>query len=626
MAASFKVVTSGAIHSGARIFSFSVLASSVVAALALPLPAQAQPIKLDTQRINGELFTSIIATEAYAVEVISAQDLKLMPVSNVADALEWINGLDVRQRGSGGVQVDLGIRGAGYEQTLILVDGVRMNDPQTGHHNFNIAIALEDIERIEIVRGPGAAQYGPNGNAGVVNLVTRKALVGVEREASVNLELGTYGYGRGLLRLTKNDGNWHQFASLMRQQSDSYKEGAELDYLIRQGNYRAVYQGEQHGTVISLGYMDKEFGAQGFYTAADKYAREAVIQRHAYVLHDIQLGDQQKVDFLLNYRRHDDRFYYLTYAPSEHETTATQTRVRYHLNNYLSLGLEHNNEQITSSQVLNGNSHERNYASAFIYGQAVLGDWASLSGSFSYLHYDDGEQYTLPVLGISIPFYGQSLYANAGRSIRVPSMNDLHMNQPANKGNPDVKPEQTDSVELGVHWLLAGVQARTAIFYRDSQDVIDYTRSADDVANNVSYFTARNIDAIKTRGFDMELNFANAIDWRALQKLTLGYTRLLQTFDHQYVEARYSLAQLKHQAIAQAAFSLSDNMVLSSGYKYEVRQQQSGYHLWDIGVKQTFDKWSWGLSASNLLDQRYVDSGYMEALGRAAQLQVAVQF
>src|SRR5690554_2576907 len=133
----------------------------------------ASAIELETQQVSGQLFTQQVAEQAFAVEVLDRSDIELLTVQNVMDALEWVSGVDVRQRGGFGTQADISIRGGGYEQTLVLLDGVRLNHPQTGHHNFDIPVVLEDIERIEVVRGPGAAQYGPNGNAGVINLVTQ---------------------------------------------------------------------------------------------------------------------------------------------------------------------------------------------------------------------------------------------------------------------------------------------------------------------------------------------------------------------------------------------------------------------------------------------------------------------
>src|SRR5690606_26256291 len=195
--------------------------------------------------------------------------------------------------------------------------------------------------------------------------------------------------------------------------------------------------GQQHSTVLGLGYVDKAFGAQGFYGPASARANEHTIQRHAYLTHDVRLNGGQGVDVALNYRQHDDRFYYLSYAPSAHQTDALQARLRYRLNNQLALGYEHNREEIDSTSVT-GNQHQRNYDSAFVYGHYDAGP-VQLAGSLSYLTYDDGDSYSLPVLGLTLPLGAHQLYLNGGKSVRVPTMNDLYLNQAANKGNPLVK-------------------------------------------------------------------------------------------------------------------------------------------------------------------------------------------
>src|SRR5690606_27679796 len=161
------------------------------------------------------------------------------------------------------------------------------------------------------------------------------------------------------------------------------------------GNYRLSYQGEQSSTVFGLGYQDKEFGAQGFYAPAANRANETTVQRHAYLTHDLQFGNGQRVDDAVNYRQHDDTSFYLNLSTSEHQTSPLQTRLRYRPNQSLALGYEHNRESIESTCIA-GNEHERDYSSVFAYGQRDFGA-VQLAGSLSYLDYDSGDQYALPV-------------------------------------------------------------------------------------------------------------------------------------------------------------------------------------------------------------------------------------
>lgn len=611
-------------------FKPAILTALIAQAFASQAQAATDSVELDAQRVTGQLFSQNIAEQAFAVEVIDRADLQILPISNLADALEWVSGLDVRQRGSGGTQVDLGIRGAAYEQTLILVDGVRMNDPQTGHHNFDLPVTLEDIERIEIVRGPGAGQYGPNGNAGVINLVTRKQVDSENgRSALLKAEAGSKDYARGLLSLAKTQGNWSHFAAVSQQESDTYIKGADLDYISQQGNYRLVHQNDAHTTVAGVGYLDKGFGAQGFYAGADKRANENTIQRHAYLTHEQRYSGGRSVDVAVNWRQHDDEFFYLTYAPSVHQTNAWQSRLRFRLNESLALGYEFNQEDIESTSTL-GDRHEREYGSAFAFGQFDFGA-VQLAGSLSYLDYDGGDSYTLPVLGLTLPLApGQQLYLNAGKSVRVPTMNDLYLYQinpvtnTGNQGNADLKAEETSSAELGARLNLAGLQTRLAVFKRNTSDAIDYTQTAAEVADPaINYYTARNIDAIDTKGYDVELDATGLLAASGLQKASLSYTRLIQDFTNQYEKARYSKSQLEHQVVLALTYELQPGLSATSLYKFEDRYDQNGYRIWDLGLKQQNNGWSWAVAATNVLDADYIDSGEIEAPGTGYRFEIS---
>ncbi|MGE5410295.1 MAG: TonB-dependent receptor, partial [Clostridiales bacterium] len=104
------------------------------------------------------------------VLVISSEELQNVPAENIQDILGYCTGIDVKKRGPGGVQADISIRGGSFEQTLILIDGVKLSDPQTGHNSLNLPINMEDIERIEVLKGQASNIYGSNALSGVINI------------------------------------------------------------------------------------------------------------------------------------------------------------------------------------------------------------------------------------------------------------------------------------------------------------------------------------------------------------------------------------------------------------------------------------------------------------------------
>ena len=107
---------------------------------------------------------------------ISNEEIKQSTATNVSELLQQVAGIDIRRRGAEGMQADLYIRGGSFDQTLLLIDGIKVEDPQTGHHTMNMTIPLEVIEKIEIIKGSASRIYGQNAFTGAVNIITKKKI------------------------------------------------------------------------------------------------------------------------------------------------------------------------------------------------------------------------------------------------------------------------------------------------------------------------------------------------------------------------------------------------------------------------------------------------------------------
>lgn len=597
-----------------------------IASLSVPLvhAAEDDAHELDAQVVSGRLYANPVSAAAFNVTVLEQADLQKLPVNNVVDALEYVSGIDVRKRGISGVQADVGIRGSTYEQTLVLLDGVRMNDPQTGHHNFDLPIAFEDIERIEIVKGPGAAQYGPSSNGGVINIVSRKEiLTPTGRKAMVNVQRGSYEYERYALSLAKTEGEFSQFLSGFYSYTDSYLANKELDARQGQGSYRVVHQGDNSTTQAAVGYIEKDFGAYRFYVDAEAASRESTSQRHAYGIHQYRLQNGGKIDASLNWRNHFDEYQYLpTFASAKHETEAMQSRLAYSQGGFAA-GFEYNQENMDSSR---DGRQGRHFASAFINYKQHLGSNINLTGNLSYLNYDSQDDFVLPVIGIdALISENVEVYANAGQSVRTPTLNDLYLSMPSDMGSPDLDLEKTNSAEVGVRLNSTDVNITASVFYKETDDAIDFTRTAvEDLA--ASAYIARNYGKNETKGYDVEFD-ATAFSAMnlGLSTLKLTHTRLIQTVKTDLAVLKNTDGQLENQTALHVGFDFYNNYSLLTTYKYESRFNSDDYEIMDMRLAYQDNNLTVALAGTNLLDAEYVDAGFVEVAGPAIMLELGYQ-
>jgi len=108
-----------------------------------------------------------------SISIIESGKIERMPVSSVDEILRYVPALEVQSRGAFGVQSDISVRGGTFNQVLVMIDGIRLNDPLTGHFNGYIPVSMAEIERMEVIRGPAAAIYGPDAVGGVVNIIAK---------------------------------------------------------------------------------------------------------------------------------------------------------------------------------------------------------------------------------------------------------------------------------------------------------------------------------------------------------------------------------------------------------------------------------------------------------------------
>ena len=217
--------------------------------------------KLDTILIKSTRIDLPFKDNSRTINIITSKDIENSAATNVADLLQQVAGVDIRRRGTAGSQADLYIRGGGFDQTLLLIDGIKMDDSQTGHHTMNAALPIEVIERIEIIKGPAARIFGQNAFTGAINIVTKKKL---SNAVAANMEKGSFGQLNSSVTAAKEFDNASIIMHIGALTSDGYRDNS--DYKNYNYFVKGVFNKKKQPIEVIATFFDKKFGAQNFYT------------------------------------------------------------------------------------------------------------------------------------------------------------------------------------------------------------------------------------------------------------------------------------------------------------------------------------------------------------------------
>lgn len=575
---------------------------------------------LDPIVVTASPVGTVLSDSLQSVHVISRVDIEAMPAATLADLLVMVAGVDVRRRGAAGVQADVGIRGTAYEQTLVLINGVPLRDPQTGHHDLNIPVPLEQVERIEVVRGPGGIAYGGHATGGLINVITRKP-VGTEYGAGVRVgsfstrEISAHAGGLG----TRGS----HLLSASRLVSDGHLPESRSDSDLR----RAMYTG--HATFASgslrwgLGAEDKAFGAWKFYTADYPDQREEVSSRLAYVSGLAEVSGWELSPRLF-WRRHEDWFRTMVGEVAfvnEHETDVhgIQLGARRALGSgVLALGATVIREDIESSAL---DDHHRSEASVWAAHRQALGERVSLELGINAVDFSDYGRELLPSAGVGYRFSPRwQGFVSLARSARVPSWTEQYLLTGGNVGSPDLEPERSSYQEAGLRFIDREHLWAVALFERRSDRLIDWARESGSVT-----WVADNFDGHRTRGGEIEWRWQPR-EQAGIHYLSASWTTLTTRLDDRGQEIKYALDYPRRNWTLSGLFDVAAGFELSLSARWIERASDNRATLLAARLQRQSGNVLAFVEASNLLDEEVIESGFAPLPGRAVFAAVSWQF
>lgn len=575
-----------------------------------PRPMAAQQVRADTVVVTASADPVPFDSLARTVTVLTRDEIRSLPVRSLAELLDYTAAVDVRSRGPYGVQADFSIRGSSYSQVLVLVDGVRINDSQTAHHNADLPIALEDIERIEILSGPGSALYGADAFGGTINIISARDGSGF-RASGLAGQFGTF---EGSARLSVGRGGFRQSLSIFGSRSAGFM--FDRDYRTAGFHARADVGGR---TSLLAAYADKEFGANGFYGPSP--SREWTNQALLSAERRMHASARWQATLQASYRTHGDRFLWDTRRPglyeNRHRTHAfgLSLKARRVLSQRLTLnfGGEAGGDRIASSN-LGDHSYAR--ASAFAELQLKLGNTANLYQGLRYDRYSVFGAATSPSLSLS--WWARPrirLRGSAGHAFRIPTFTELYYRDPNNEGTPALKPERAWACEIGTDiFPAARWRAAATVFARRDTDAIDWIRRSPAEkwrSANIGRFTSAGAELRLQRTFD---------EARRVLELEYSYTNG-DAGAADYL-SKYVLDYVRHSAGVRLAAALPAAFTFGQGAGYRRHRDGRDYLVVDARLARSFGQATLMLEGSNILGVRYQEIVGVDMPGRRLALRL----
>lgn len=641
------------------------LCLSVAAVFALPHLASSQEpqspdslaaVQMDEVVISAQRADVGFNETTRKVEVLEWEEIESLPVQSLDQLLDYAAGADIRSRGPLGIQSDISIRAGSFDQVMILLNGVNISDPQTGHHHLNIPVDISAIKRIEVLSGPGAHIFGPNAFSGAINIITGPQKPGA---LHVGLHGGQHGYGRATANAAFKTSATRHFMAASVNRSDGYIDNT--DFLTGSAFYQTAWRpSKHHQTNLQVAYNHKKFGANSFYTPVYPQQKEEIRTKFASVRHRFQWKNIASVRATAYWRRAHDRFELFRY-----ETPDWYTHHNYHMTNVkgasagitfpfsrsaLTMGTEYRYEQIHSNVLgeITGDTIQapgeekgffthhkaRNNWSSYAeyvleYGKlyAVSGVMAAYNREFS------GNWRLFPGINMNMrlkPHIHWLTSANYG--MRLPSFTDLYYEGPVNKGNSNLKPEETRSLETGIKLLQPDYNVHATVFVRQGTNIIDWGKQYEQ-----DIWRTLNLTTLNTYGASVRAKVSAEQLWnqRVISTINLAYSYASQKKETEGYISRYALDYLRHKVNLRVNHQLwkgislvwtatwqdrAGSFILYEDGQYGSQTSYDPFWLLDARITYNWKNISIYTEATNLANQQYYDTGNVIQPGRWARV------
>lgn len=642
-----KQIRIGVLWLGCSILTIQV--SSQISRDTLSVKDPVNELQLDEVVVSAQRAPVVQSELMRIVQVISRDEIERSVSNDLSSLLQFVRGVDIRARGPQGVQADVAIRGGTFDQTLILLNGINISDPQTGHHHLNLPVDLHSIERIEVLQGPGARIFGPNAFNGAINIITAPP---GQQGFAANLSAGDFGYfSTGVSGGFKTGKTGHYFSA---QHSGSKGYTDNTDFGLQNFFYRLGTSLKNTAFDMQAGLNNKAFGANSFYTP--RFPEQFEQTRSQFV--SLQADNPRaNLSGKLFWRRHHDRFELfrneapIWYAGHNYHRSdvagASLNLTHTSLIGQTVAGIDYRFEHIYSNvlgeslpepkavkgepNALFTKAYSRTSFSLLIEQNIYIGRF-SLSGGTLIYYNTDLERRIGVFPGIDLGWqlsHAWRWYATVNQTLRLPTFTDLFYSGPTNLGNPYLLPEEALSVETGIKWNKKSVSFDAAVFHRMGKNLIDWVK-----APGQELWKSMNHTQVNISGFEagFKLRPVNASNKSlAASVFSVNYAWIAADKTSGELLSNYVLDHLRHQLGIYIYYQVTPRLGFDGQLSWRDRNggfmlYQHGafshitdfepYWMFDFNLRYSLGRFTISAGAHNMFNTHYVSLANVPQPGR----------
>lgn len=502
--------------------------TAFVLVIAINVTGQENELELDPVTITASLQPKPVSQTGRNIVTFKGSAFNDLPVHSIDELLRYLPGVEMQMRGPMGSQSDIVVRGGTFQQVLILLDGIRINDPNTGHFSSYTPIVPAEIERIEVLKGASSAIYGSEAVGGVIHIITKSfnakrssEKLQVQAQATAG-EYDLVGANIGAFYQKNNtvvSGGW-----LSNNTKGQLQRGARGYVHNNTASLSITHFFDEHWQLsIRTAYDSRDFGAQNFYTTflGDTASEEVnTFWNQARLSYTV---GKHKLSFDAGYKKvKDDYLYNKLSVANQNKSSLFQATImdEWKLRSATALisgvqvidkGIssndrgEHNLLQGAAFFVLNHSVSDR-----FIINPALRIDWNERSGVE-----------LVPQVNFSYKLKNLQLRGSAGKTIRDADFTERFNNY--NKslvtsgriGDPALEAERSFSYEAGADYFATpAIKISASFFQRLHRRLIDYVPTAyadmprkENLSPGGMYALAKNIAKVNTTGGEMDIQY-----------------------------------------------------------------------------------------------------------------------